>query len=186
MHGVIKGDTMPRIAPVEDEHATPEQQANIDAIVGRVTNMKRTLARSRVALHALLEWYPLHDVVLPFLGERSTSIFCHAISTQSDCLICSTYFRRELLESGISPDDMVFSDKERVLVDFGRQIARDANGVEDELFERLRSFFSEDQIVDLTAFGALMIATNVFNDALRVDLDDELEPFRAAQTFAPV
>ena len=30
----------------------------------------------------------------------------------------------------------------------------------------------------LTAFGGLMIATNVFNNALRVDLDDYLLPFR--------
>jgi len=170
---------MPRIAPVEEGQATADQQANIRAIVGRVTNMKRTAARSAVALHALLEWYPLHDAVLPFLGERATSIFCHAISAQSDCLICSTYFRRELIEAGISPEQLVLGAKEKTLVDFGRQIARDANGVDDELFQRLRSFFSEDQMVDLTAFGALMIATNVFNDALQVDLDGELEPFRA-------
>ena len=30
----------------------------------------------------------------------------------------------------------------------------------------------------LTAFGALMVATNVFNNALDVDLDDYLEPYR--------
>ena len=30
----------------------------------------------------------------------------------------------------------------------------------------------------LTAFGGLMIATNVFNNALRVDLDEYLHPFR--------
>ena len=30
----------------------------------------------------------------------------------------------------------------------------------------------------LTTFGALMVATNVFNNALRVDLDEYLEPYR--------
>ena len=30
----------------------------------------------------------------------------------------------------------------------------------------------------LTAFGALMVATNVFNNALDVDLDAYLEPYR--------
>ena len=31
----------------------------------------------------------------------------------------------------------------------------------------------------LTAFGALMVATNVFNNALRVPLDEYLEPYPA-------
>ena len=33
-----------------------------------------------------------------------------------------------------------------------------------------------EQIVALTAFGALMVATNVFNNALDVELDGYLEP----------
>jgi hypothetical protein len=32
--------------------------------------------------------------------------------------------------------------------------------------------------VALTAFGGLMVATNLFNNALRVDLDDYLQPYR--------
>jgi hypothetical protein len=169
---------MPRTEPVRDDVATEEQRANIDAIVGRVTNMKRTLARSRVALDALLQWYPLHDAVFPFLGQRAVSIFCHAISTESDCLICSTYFRRELIEVGENPDDLALDQREQVLAAFGRQLAKDANEVEDDLYTRLTEHFTDDQLVILTAFGALMIATNVFNDALRVDLDSELERYR--------
>ena len=30
----------------------------------------------------------------------------------------------------------------------------------------------------LMTFGAMMVATNVFNDALRVDLDGYLQPYR--------
>jgi hypothetical protein len=30
----------------------------------------------------------------------------------------------------------------------------------------------------LTAFGALMVATNVFNNALHVELDEYLQPYR--------
>lgn len=172
---------MPRIEPVEDQTATPDELARLDSIVqrwGRATNMKRTLAHSPIALRALMEWYPLHDAVLPVLGERLTAIFCHAISSQSECLICSTYFRRELIEAGENPDELVLDDRERVVVAFGRQMMTDANGVDDVLYARLAEFFTPDQIVELTAFGALMIATNVFNNALRVDLDDDLQRYR--------
>ena len=46
------------------------------------------------------------------------------------------------------------------------------------MYAQLVKYFTDDQLVVLTAFGALMIATNVFNDALRVDLDGELERYR--------
>jgi len=149
---------------------------------GEATNMKRTLAYSRPALDALLEWYPLRDEVLPFLGQRGVRLFCHAISTGSDCLVCSTYFRRELIEAGENPDELVFDEAEAVLVAFGAKLATDPNGVDDELFERLASRFTQPQIVALTAFGALMVATNIFNNALRIDLDGALEGFRRANT----
>ena len=41
-----------------------------------------------------------------------------------------------------------------------------------------RAHFTPAQIVVLTAFGALMVATNVVNNALDVDLDEYLQPYR--------
>ena len=45
-------------------------------------------------------------------------------------------------------------------------------------FGRLAARLRPEQIVALTAFGGLMVATNLFNNALRVDLDEYLEPYR--------
>ena len=174
---------MSRIARIDPNDAEPEARAELDkqlAAHGRVTNMKRTLAHSSTALHALMTWYPLRDRVAAFLGERATTLFAHAISARTDCLICSTFFRRILVESGEDPDALALDDREQVVVDYGVQLARDANGVSDDLYERLAAFLKPAEIVDLTAFGALMIATNVVNNALRVDLDEYLEPYRSA------
>jgi alkylhydroperoxidase family enzyme len=140
--------------------------------------MKRTLAHSPVALAALMTWYPLRDAVAAFLGNRAAVLFAHAVSAQTDCLICSTFFRRLLTESGEDPDAPKLNERERAVVDFGRQLAHNANGVPDELYARLAAFLQPEQIVTLTAFGGLMIATNVFNNALRVDLDEYLWPYR--------
>ena len=141
----------------------------------------RTLAHSPLALHALMQWYSLRDAVQPFLGERLTLLFAHAVSTQTDCLICSTFFRRLLVEAGERPENPALDERERAVVEYGRQLARDANAVGDDLHRRLAGFFSPEQIVALTAFGGLMVATNVFNNALRVPLDEYLEPFRRAE-----
>ena len=55
---------------------------------------------------------------------------------------------------------------------------QDPNGVSDDLYARLARHFTPGQLVALTAFGGLMVATNLFNNALRVDLDDYLKPYR--------
>ena len=52
--------------------------------------------------------------------------------------------------------------------------------MDDALHARLAERFSDAEIVALVAFGAMMVATNVFNDALRVDLDGYLAPYRRA------
>ena len=48
----------------------------------------------------------------------------------------------------------------------------------DDVYQLLTSHFSPAQIVALTAFGAMMVATNVVNNALDVDLDEYLLPYR--------
>ncbi len=171
---------MARITPLEKEDSL-DSQAKIEALeaaYGRATNMKRTLARSPVALRALMQWYDLRDEVLPFLGERATLLFAHAISAATDCLVCSTFFRRILIDAKEDPDALVLDDREQVLVDFGRQLTADPNAVSEPLYARLAAYFNPEQIVTLTAFGGLMIATNVFNNALQVDLDEYLHEYR--------
>jgi alkylhydroperoxidase family enzyme len=169
-----------RIPPLHDDDG-PEARAALEGIRaahGRVTNMKGTLARSPVALRALMTWYDLRDEVLPFLGERATNLFAHAISAGTDCLVCSTFFRRILAQAGEDPDDLRLDERERAVVDYGLQLAADPNAVPDELHDRLASSFAPGQLVALTAFGGLMVATNLFNNALRVDLDEYLVPYR--------
>ena len=172
---------MARIRPLEYAEVDSGMRTAYDLQVstnGRMTNLKRTLAHAPVAFHALMQWYALRDEVQPFLGQRLTALFAHAISTQTDCLICSTFFRRLLIDAGEDPDQLRLDEREQAVVEYGRQLARDAHGVSDELYGRLAKHFQPRQIVALTAFGGLMIATNIFNNALRVDLDDYLQAYR--------
>jgi alkylhydroperoxidase family enzyme len=171
---------MTRITPLGPHEGTPDQRSAFDDGVhryGRMTNMKRTLLHSTPAFRALMEWYPLRDTVEPFLGRRLTTIFAHAISADSDCLICSTFFRRILIDDGENPDELVLDDREQLVVDFGRCLATPMYTVPDELYARLADEFTNEQIVALTAFGAMMVATNIVNNALDVPLDDYLEPY---------
>ena len=172
---------MPRIQPIDYESAPAGTRALHDETVrdhGRVTNMKATLLHSPPAFHALMEWYTLRDVVQPFLGERLTYIFSHAISDENDCLICSTFFRRLLTDAGDDPDNFTLDEREALVTDFGTQLASPGARVTDETFARLSEAFTDEQIVALTAFGAMMVATNIINNTLEVPFDDYLEPYK--------
>jgi alkylhydroperoxidase family enzyme len=172
---------MPRIAPLDTDAASPDARAAAEAHVrnhARMTNMKRTLLHSLPAFKGLMEWYPLRDTVQPFLGERLTTLFAHAISAETDCLICSTFFRRMLIQTGENPDRLKLDERETAVLDFGRSLAVSPFRVPEAVYQRLEGHFGPAQIVALTAFGALMVATNVVNNALDIDLDEYLQPYR--------
>jgi alkylhydroperoxidase family enzyme len=177
-----------RIKKVDLDSVLPDRRAELDAIVlarGQWTNMKRTLANSVPALRALMEWYPLRDEVQQFLAERLVNLYCHAISAQTDCLICSTFFRRILIDSGENPDDLALDGREAAVVAYGRQLAKDPNCVDELLYATVSAYFTPEQMVTLTAFGAIMVATNVFNNALRIPLDDVLGPYTKPVSSVP-
>ncbi|TLU82164.1 MAG: hypothetical protein FDX30_11855 [Chlorobium sp.] len=178
---------MSRISHVVYDEASPEIRAAWDRVVenhGSVSNMKAVLLHSPTALNAVLEWYSLYEKVKPVLGGRLTVLFCDAISRENACRLCSSYMRKGIVQGGDDPDDLVLSDRDRIIVEFGRKLAADPNRISDEEFAKLGDYLSETEIVELTAFGAMMIVNNVFNNALRIDLDDVLKDFRVDPDIA--
>lgn len=171
---------MAYISKVVYEDASKEVKKAIDEQIrdhGKITNMKLTLLHSLPAYHALMEWFPLEETIEAFLGERAVNIFCYAISTENDCLLCSVFFKKILEEANIDFATFDFTQEERVLIDYGRGIVKDANHIAPEIFDRLKKFWNEEQIVAITAFATIMIATNLINKTLQIELDDYLVPY---------
>jgi alkylhydroperoxidase family enzyme len=171
------------IPPLDLATASPAARYTGDAHardVAPLTNMKRTLLHEPVAFRALMTWYDLRDTVRPFLGERLTTLFAHAVSAETDCLICSTFFRRVLIDSGEDPDALSLSGDEAAVVAFGRRAGRDAASRARRGDGAGAGALRDAQLVALTAFGAMMVATNVVNNVLEVPLDGYLEPYRRA------
>ncbi|NTW51276.1 MAG: hypothetical protein HGB22_01605 [Chlorobiaceae bacterium] len=178
---------MSRISHVVYEEAEPEIRQAWDNVVekhGSVSNMKAVLLHSPTALNAVLEWYSLYAKVKPVLGQRLTILFCDAISRENACQLCSSYMRKGIIEGGEDPENLILSERDKVIIGFGRQLAHDPNRITDETFSKLLDYLTEAQIVELTAFGALMIVNNVFNNALRIDIDDVLAEYRVRPEIA--
>jgi alkylhydroperoxidase family enzyme len=66
-------------------------------------------------------------------------------------------------------DSALFSDDERVALDYAERMTITGERVDDELFARLKARFSEAQIVELTASVALENFRSKFNRALGVE-----------------
>ena len=62
----------------------------------------------------------------------------------------------------------LYSEKERVALEYADGMTMSGRGVSDELFARLRRFFDDDTLVELTPIIAWENASSKFNRALRI------------------
>ena len=62
----------------------------------------------------------------------------------------------------------LYEEKERVALEYAERMTKTDQDVDDELFSRLRLFFDEDALVELTAAIAWENSSSKFNRALRV------------------
>lgn len=70
-----------------------------------------------------------------------------------------------LAEYATSP---LFSASERAALEYAETMTITGREVSDELFSRLREFYTDDEIIELTAIVAWENASSKFNRALRI------------------
>lgn len=87
-----------------------------------------------------------------------------------------TLFISDVKGLGLDPANLNYDEREEVLTELGRSIVKDPTAVSDELFEKLRTFFDDKEIVVIVGFAGQMIATNNFNSVLQIDVDKRLLP----------
>jgi len=106
------------------------------------------------------------------------------VSNLNRCTYCVSHHTPFALESGalVGQIDAIqdgswrqrrdlFDDPEWAVLEYAEFVTLSPWKITTELFERLRTHFSEPQIVELTARTALCSFWNKFNDALRLDLE---------------
>src|SRR4030095_2023590 len=132
---------MARIEPVSQNKISPAVQQMFDDHVNayntRITNMKATLAHSETAFEIYMQWYPLYEEVKKILGERLAYLFAWSVSHASNCPLCTTYFRKIIIDKGEDPDNLQLNDAEKDIVDFGSAIAINQGYVGDEIYDKV-------------------------------------------------
>jgi alkylhydroperoxidase family enzyme len=67
----------------------------------------------------------------------------------------------------------LYTDAERVAIEFAIAAASQPNDVTDELFSRMKRHWSEGQIVEITSLIAYFGFMNRFNDTMATPLEEE-------------
>jgi hypothetical protein len=172
---------MPRLQPLTNEQLPRDTKEAFEKHVrehqSRITNMKATMGRSVLAFEIYMRWYDLYEKVKEITGERMAYLFSHSISLGSNCPLCTTYFRKVIIENGEKPEELILTEDEQSLLDFGSEISISKGEISDTVYNKVAAKYSEEQIVLLVAFAGQMIATNVFSNVFAVEIDDYLTPY---------
>ena len=151
---------------------------------GKITNMKLVMLQDYGTYLAFMGWYDSWESLVKVVGLRAATIYAHSVSTTNGCLLCSLFFISDLKELGLDADHLELEENEAVLAKLGQQIVKDPTAVPDKLFDALRKFYTDEQIIVIVGFAAQMQATNNFNSVLGVDVDRRLLPIK--DKFHPV
>ncbi len=179
---------MARIQPITKGNSSEAVDAAFEKHVreygSRITNMKKTLARSLPAFEIYMLWYQLFAEVEKVLGRRLAILYAYSVSHAAECPLCSTYFRKAIIDSGENPDKLVLNEQEEDILRFGALMAKNHGRIADHFFNLVKKYYSEEELVVLIAFGGQMIATNIFNNVIETDIDEYLNEYIRPVNFA--
>jgi alkylhydroperoxidase family enzyme len=169
---------MARVKLLELEETSGAERERYEELAGRnaVTNMKAGLLNDAATYDAYMGWYTSWNRLVEVIGEKDAILYAHSISTTNSCQLCSLFFISDVKGLGLDPANLQYDEKEQVLAELGQQAVKNPTAVSDDIFDRLRKFWTDQEIVVIVGFAGQMIATNNFNSILKIDVDKRLLP----------
>jgi len=176
---------MARLSPLPRDAVADldEDFAFFERTLGFVPNSLLTMARRPSLARGLIA---LSRGVYDPKGEVDLGLkrlVGHTASMAAGCLYCRAHTGTSAMRHGVSPGKLaalpeyrtspLYSDAERVAIDFAFAAASQPNDVDDALFERLRAHWSESQIVEILGVVGLFGFFNRWNDSLATTLEPE-------------
>ena len=175
---------MPRLQPLPP-NTTPELKPHFDFFVGTLgftPNSVLTMQRKPKLVQALAQ---LNAAVMDPEGEVDLGfrrLVGHLASKASGCLYCQAHTLLGAKNFGVEEPRLaaiwdynaspLFSEKERLALDFALAAAAQPNAVTDAQFEQLRRHWSDNQIVEMLGVVAMFGFLNRWNDTMATPLED--------------
>ncbi len=176
---------MARIAP-DAEATTPELQASFERYkkhLGFIPNSVLILQRRPQMVLALGQliaaaWAPDSTVDAGF-----KRLIAYMASHAAGCQYCVAHQVSGALHLDVSEQKLaaiweyetspLYSEMERVALEFAAAAASVPNNVTDELFDRMKEHWNEDQIVEITGVISVFGFLNRFNDTMATPLEPQ-------------
>jgi uncharacterized peroxidase-related enzyme len=181
MEQKVKGS--PRIDPLPPNPELEEAWAGYKRSLGFVPNSMLILQRKPKIVKAMGQlsaaiWDPQGEVDRGF-----KRLVAHVASRAAGCQYCMAHTAGGALLFGVDPKKVeavwdfrvspLYSEAERVALDFAIAAASQPNGVTEEMFGEMRKHWGEGQIVEIAAVVALFGFLNRWNDTLGTPLEEE-------------
>lgn len=176
---------MTRLAPLPQQENSPLQTAfdSYRRTLGFVPNSVLIMQRRPKMVAALSQlaaaiWDKESTVDIGF-----KRLLAHMASRAHGCQYCMAHTAGAALRLGVDAAKLeqlwdyqtsaLFSPAERVAVDFAIAAGSVPNAVDDPLFARMKQFWSDDDIVEITGVIALFGFMNRWNDTMATPLEEE-------------
>ena len=172
---------MSRISKLERSEVTPEMSTLYDKIFaqrGNVPNMFRTMAHRPEIFSTMMAHFSavlntgtvstkLKELIIVRTSQINATPYCLASHTILARNLGWTDDQLDNLASWQSRED--FTAAEKAAIRLAETVTRDANGLSDEQFAELQSFYSDGEIVELLCSIGLFNYFNRFNNALQME-----------------
>ncbi len=172
---------MPRISRLQRNEVLPSSVAIYDQYLrdrGNVPNMFRTMAHRPEIFETIIAHMEavLNTGTLPKALKELVIVRTSQLNRTPYCLASHTTIARKLGWSDAqiaalqdSAGSREFTEREKVAIDLAEVMTLDAHSYSEAEFARLRSFYSEGEVVELMAAIGLFNYFNRFNDLLQME-----------------
>ncbi len=134
--------------------------------------------RSPKLLYGLQVLYRTIDRKSSPIEASLRSLIGVQISRINHCEFCTDINASLLAKHGVSPkkiaqlrefeNDTLFSERERAALAYAKCVTMTSERVDNDLFAKLKKQFTDDEIIELTAFVAYQNLSSKFNSALDI------------------
>jgi uncharacterized peroxidase-related enzyme len=172
---------MPRISRLQRDDVSPTAITIYDRYLrdrGNVPNMFRTMAHRPEIFETIIAHMEvvLNTGTLPKALKELVIVRTSQLNRTPYCLASHTTIARKLGWSEAqlealphAADSAEFSEREKAAIHLAEVMTLDAHGYSEAEFVRLRSFYSEGEVVELMAAIGLFNYFNRFNDLLQME-----------------
>jgi uncharacterized peroxidase-related enzyme len=187
----MKARSSPRLAPLPPAPELKELFAPFEKSLGFIPNSALIMQRKPKLLRAFSQLIGAVNGEEGEVDRGFRRLLSHVASRAAGCQYCMAHTAGGALRFGVSDAKLaavweyrtspLYTEAERVALDFALAAGAVPNDVTDAMFAELRRHWSDNQVVEIVAVISLFGFLNRWNDTLATPLEEE--PIHVGEKF---